>query len=80
MYRVLLGDAIFGAPAGPTGVFAGMTALSQQHWSWLDARHLPGSWASTANFLEGLAFIAKDALLVSTTAQRISNDATSPCD
>jgi hypothetical protein len=30
----------------------------------MDARHLPGSWSSTANALEGLAFAAKDALLV----------------
>ena len=28
-----------------------------------DARHLPGSWRSTGNALEGLAFLAKDALL-----------------
>ena len=27
-------------------------------------RHLPGSWSSTANATEGLAFAAKDALLV----------------
>ncbi|MGH2688806.1 MAG: hypothetical protein ACRDKW_08370, partial [Actinomycetota bacterium] len=30
----------------------------------MDARNLPGSWSSTANALEGLAFAAKDALLV----------------
>ena len=28
------------------------------------AHRLPGSWASTANFNERLAFIAKDALIV----------------
>ena len=30
----------------------------------LDARHLPASWAATPNALEGLAFLAKDAVLV----------------
>jgi hypothetical protein len=52
--------------AGPHA--AGKTeqaALRQQHFgAGLDARHLPGSWSSTANALEGLAFTAKDALLV----------------
>lgn len=51
---------------GPTG--AGKTelaALMQQHWGGnMDSRHLPGSWSSTGNALEGLAFAAKDALLV----------------
>jgi hypothetical protein len=42
-----------------------LAALAQQHHgAGLDARHLPGSWASTANSLESLAFAAKDALLV----------------
>jgi hypothetical protein len=30
----------------------------------MDARHLPASWSSTGNALEGLAFQAKDAVLV----------------
>ena len=30
----------------------------------MDARHIPGSWSSTGNALEGLAFSAKDVLLV----------------
>jgi hypothetical protein len=30
----------------------------------MDARHLPANWSSTSNALEGLAFTAKDALLV----------------
>jgi hypothetical protein len=51
--------------SGPTG--AGKTelaALAQQHYgAGLDARHLPGSWASTGNALEGLAFAAAHALL-----------------
>jgi hypothetical protein len=66
VYRAVLGTADF-APhlAGPTGV--GKTelgALAQQHWgARLDSRHLPGSWSSTANSLEALAFAAADALL-----------------
>jgi hypothetical protein len=71
VYRAALGEAP--APidfslflAGPTG--AGKTALAalcQQHYgAGLDARHLPGSWISTGNSLEALAFAAKDALLV----------------
>ena len=51
---------------GPSGVFkTEFTALGQQHFgAGLDARHLPGSWSSTANANEGLAFLAKDAILV----------------
>jgi hypothetical protein len=42
-----------------------LATLAQQHYGpGLDARHLPGSWLSTGNALEGLAFAAKDALLV----------------
>ena len=52
--------------AGPTG--AGKTelvTLAQQFFgSRIDARNLPGSWTSTGNALEGLAFLAKDAILV----------------
>jgi hypothetical protein len=52
--------------AGPTGVGKSeMAALQQQHYGpGMDARHLPASWSSTGNALEGLAFLAKDALLV----------------
>jgi hypothetical protein len=65
-YRAVLGPADYSIHlSGPTG--AGKTelaALAQQHWgAGLDARHLPGSWASTGNSLEGLAFAAADALL-----------------
>ena len=51
--------------AGPHGAGKSeLAALAQQHFgAALDARHLPGSWSSTANSLEGLAFAAKDALL-----------------
>ncbi|HZA24736.1 MAG TPA: hypothetical protein VFA32_19420, partial [Dehalococcoidia bacterium] len=42
-----------------------LAALALQHFgAGLDARHLPGSWLSTDNALETLAFVAKDALLV----------------
>jgi len=52
--------------SGPTGQGKSeLAALCQQHFGpGLDARHLPGSWASTGNSLEALAFVAKDALLV----------------
>lgn len=51
---------------GRTGVFKSeLAALAQQHFgAAMDARNLPGNWASTANALEGMAFSAKDALLV----------------
>lgn len=51
--------------AGPSGAFKSeAAALFQQHFgAGLDARHLPAAWSSTDNFLEGLAFTAKDALL-----------------
>jgi hypothetical protein len=66
VYRVVLGPCDCSLHlAGPTG--QGKTevaALDQQHFgAGLDARHLPGSWSSTGNALEGLAFVAKDALL-----------------
>jgi hypothetical protein len=42
-----------------------LAALASQHFgAGLDARHLPGSWLSTDNALETLAFVAKDTLLV----------------
>jgi hypothetical protein len=67
MLRSVLGHADFSLHlTGPTG--AGKTelaALLQQHFGKeLDARHLPGSWSSTGNALEGLAFAAKDVFLV----------------
>jgi hypothetical protein len=52
--------------AGPTGSFKSETAaLCEQHYGpGMDRLHLPGNWASTGNALEGMAFAAKDALLV----------------
>jgi hypothetical protein len=66
-YRAALGSADFsGHLGGPTGVFkTELAALAQQHWGpGFDARHLPGSWSSTANALEMLGFAAKDMLVV----------------
>jgi hypothetical protein len=65
-YRAVLASADYTLHlAGPTG--AGKTELAalaqQHHGAGLDARHLPGSWSSTGNSLEGLAFVAKEALL-----------------
>jgi hypothetical protein len=66
-YRAVLRACDFSVHlAGPTG--AGKTelaALGQQHFGAdLDARSLPASWSSTGNSLEGLAFHAKDTVLV----------------
>jgi hypothetical protein len=67
VYRAALGTADFGLHlAGPTGAGkSALAALAQQHFgTGMDSRHLPGAWSSTGNALEGLAFQAKDALLV----------------
>ena len=51
---------------GETGTFKSeLAALCQQHWgAGLDARHLPSSFSSSANFIEGLLFEAKDTVTV----------------
>ncbi len=67
IWRAAIMAADFGLYlAGPSGVFKSeLAALVQQHFgAGFDARHLPGSWQSTDNALEGLAFSAKDAILV----------------
>ena len=67
VYRAPLGGVDFALHvAGPSGVFKSeAAALAQQHFgAELDARHLPGSWSSTANSLERAAFLAADALFV----------------
>ena len=66
VYRAALAEADFALHlSGRTGVFKSeLAALGQQHYGHgLDARHLPGSWSSTGNSLEALAFAAKDALI-----------------
>jgi len=67
VWRSILGAADFSVFVhGATGRFkTALASLLQQHFGAGFAAHrLPGSWASTANFNEVLAFIAKDALLV----------------
>jgi hypothetical protein len=67
VWRAVLGRVDFGVHlTGSTGQGkTELAALFQQHWGdGMDARHLPASWSSTGNALEGLAFYAKDALLV----------------
>src|SRR5206468_8843973 len=65
--RAVIGETDFSLHVtGPTGMGKSeLAALGQQHYgALLDARHLPGTWISTGNALESLAFAAKDALLV----------------
>jgi hypothetical protein len=67
VFRAVLGEVDFALHiAGPTGAGKSeLAALAQRHFgTGLDARHLPGSWSSTGNALEVLAFAAKDALIV----------------
>lgn len=66
-YRSVLGDTDFAVHlAGESGAFKSeLAALHQQHFgAGMDRLHLPGSWSSTANALETLAFIGKDGLVV----------------
>lgn len=67
VWRAPLGEADFWLHlAGRTGTGkTEVAARAQQFYGpGMDARHLPGSWSSTANALEYLAFVAKDALFV----------------
>jgi hypothetical protein len=66
-YRATLGATDFSVHiSGPTGVLkTELAALVQQHFgAAMDSRNLPGSWSSTANLLEAVAFAAKDAVFV----------------
>ncbi len=66
IFRAVLGTSDFTVQlTGPTGVGkTELAALVQQHYgAAMDARHLPASWSSTSNAVEGLAFAAKDAVL-----------------
>jgi hypothetical protein len=66
-YRAVLGATDHSLHlAGPTGVLkTELAALVQQHYgAAMDSRGLPGSWSSTGNLLEAIAFAAKDAVLV----------------
>jgi len=67
VYRAVLGNADFsGHLAGATGIGKSqLAAIAQQHFGPdLDAQNLPGSWSSTPNSLELLAFAAKDTVMV----------------
>ena len=66
-YRAALAASDFALHlAGSSGAFkTELAALAQQHFgASLDSRNLKGSWTSTGNALEGLAFAAKDSLFV----------------
>jgi hypothetical protein len=66
-YRAVFGNADFALHlAGETGAFKSeLAALHQQHFGApMNRQNLPGTWSSTANALEVLAFHAKDALFV----------------
>jgi hypothetical protein len=66
-YRAVLGEADFAIHlAGETGAFKSeVAALHQQHFGpAMDRLKLPGSWLSTGNALESMAFSAKDTLFV----------------
>ncbi len=67
VYRAVLGPCDFALHlTGSTGAGKSeLAALIQRHFgAGFDGRHLPGSWSSTANALEALAFSAADAVLV----------------
>src|SRR5262249_53219495 len=67
VYPAPLGHGDFsGWLVGPPGAGRSeLAALAQQHsGAAMDRLHLPASWSSTANALEGIAFQIKDALLV----------------
>ena len=65
-YRALLGAVAFSVfVVGPSGVFkTEVAALAQSHFGLaFGSNALPGSWSSTENALEMLAFYGKDILL-----------------
>jgi len=67
IWRAVTGPADFAVfVTGQSGVFKSeIAALAQQHFgAEMNSRSLPASWEATENYLEGLAFAAKDALLV----------------
>lgn len=68
-YRAALGEFAEIAMSlfleGGTGVFkSAIAGVAQAHWGTrFDGKHFPGNWASTANSLEKIAFVAKDSLI-----------------
>lgn len=64
-YRAAIGPADFAIhTTGPSGSFKSeLASLMQSHYgAKMDARKLPGSWSSTANAMEALAYKAKNCL------------------
>jgi hypothetical protein len=79
VYRAVLGPCDFALHlAGSTGAGKSeLAALIQRHFgTGFDARHLPGSWSSTANALEALAFSAPMPCSSLTTSHRPTGAAT----
>ena len=66
VYRASIGNSDFAVHiTGRTGTFKSeLSALAQSHFGEATARELPGSWSSTANALEALAYRAKDVIFV----------------
>ncbi len=67
VWRSVLGACDFSLfLAGPSGAFKSeYAALIQQHFgAGMNSRNFPANWSSTDNSLEGVAFRAKDAVLV----------------
>ena len=67
IWRAAIGEVDFALfLVGETGSKkSSLAAVAQRHFgATFDRERLPASWASTANFLENLAFRTKDALLV----------------
>jgi hypothetical protein len=66
-YAPLYGPVDFAVHlTGRTGTFKSeLTSLFQSHYGHaMDARHLPGSWSSTANAIEAQAYYAKNCVFV----------------
>lgn len=66
-WKACIGPSDFAVHAtGRSGSFKSeVTSLLQSHYGkGMDARNLPGSWSSTANAIEALAYRVKDALFV----------------
>jgi hypothetical protein len=67
VYRAPLGASDLSVHlAGPSGAFkTELAALAQRHYgTGFGSRNLPGNWSSTGNATEGLAFAAKDMVVV----------------
>lgn len=85
VFRSVFGRVDFGLNlVGPSGSFKSeLAALAQRHFGQtMDSRNLPASWSSTANAIEMISFLAKDAVLVvddfapgATDAMRLHRDA-----